>query len=109
MDRVDWEVGVDKVYITLYIEWMAIEWMANEGLLYSSGRSTPCSIVNLNRKEMKEKGGLYVCVRLIYFAIWQKSESCAVVSNSLGPHGLYSSWNSPDQNTRVETHGFFFS
>ena len=53
MGRVDWEVGVDKIYITLYIEWMAIEWMANEGLLYSSGRSTPCSIVNLNRKEMK--------------------------------------------------------
>ena len=45
----------------------------------------------LNRKEMKKKGGLYVCVRLIYFAIWQKSESCAVVSNSLGPHGLYDS------------------
>ena len=29
------------------------------------------------------------------------SESCSVVSNSLRPHGLYSSWNSPDQNTGV--------
>ena len=28
-------------------------------------------------------------------------ESCSVVSNSLQPHGLYSPWNSPGQNTRV--------
>ena len=30
-----------------------------------------------------------------------ESESCSVVSNSLGPHGLYSPWNSPGQNPRV--------
>ena len=30
-----------------------------------------------------------------------KSESRSVVSDSLQPHGLYSSWNSPDQNTGV--------
>ena len=29
------------------------------------------------------------------------SESHSVVSDSLQPHGLYSSWNSPDQNTGV--------
>ena len=29
------------------------------------------------------------------------SESCSVMSSSLQPHGLYSPWNSPDQNTRV--------
>ena len=29
------------------------------------------------------------------------SESCSVVSNSLLPHGLYSPWNSPVQNTGV--------
>ena len=28
-----------------------------------------------------------------------KSESCSVVSDSLRPLGLYSPWNSPDQNT----------
>ena len=28
-------------------------------------------------------------------------ESCLVVSNSLRPHGLYSPWNSPGQNTGV--------
>ena len=30
-----------------------------------------------------------------------ESESHAVVSNSLQPHGLYSPWNSPGQNTGV--------
>ena len=30
-----------------------------------------------------------------------ESESCSVVSNSLWPHGLYSPWNSPGQNTGV--------
>ena len=29
----------------------------------------------------------------------QKTESCSVVSESLQPHGLYSLWNSPGQNT----------
>ena len=29
------------------------------------------------------------------------SESLSVMSNSLGPHGLYSPWNSPGQNTGV--------
>ena len=28
----------------------------------------------------------------------------SIVSNSLGPHGLYSPWNSPDQNTGVGSH-----
>ena len=30
-----------------------------------------------------------------------ESESHSVVSDSLQPHGLYSLWNSPDQNTGV--------
>ena len=30
-----------------------------------------------------------------------QSESHSVVSDSLQPHGLYSPWNSPGQNTRV--------
>ena len=29
------------------------------------------------------------------------SESCSVTPDSLWPHGLYSPWNSPDQNTEV--------
>ena len=31
------------------------------------------------------------------------SESCSVVSDSLQPHGLYSPWNSPGQNTGVRS------
>ena len=31
-------------------------------------------------------------------------ESLSVVSNSLRPHGLYSPWNSPSQNTEVGSH-----
>ena len=31
--------------------------------------------------------------------ITYESEGCSVVSNSLWPHGLYSLWNSPGQNT----------
>ena len=30
-----------------------------------------------------------------------ESESCSVVSDSLRPHALYSSWTSPGQNTGV--------
>ena len=30
--------------------------------------------------------------------------SCSVMSDSLRPHGLYSLWNSPGQNTRVGSH-----
>ena len=33
-----------------------------------------------------------------------KSESCSVMFDSLQPHGLYSPWNSPCQNTRVGSH-----
>ena len=34
--------------------------------------------------------------------LWKwKWKSCSVVSDSLPPHGLYSPWNSPGQNTRV--------
>ena len=39
---------------------------------------------------------------------WSKkpseSESHSVVSDSSQPHGLYSPWNSPDQNTGVGSH-----
>ena len=35
------------------------------------------------------------------FHVLKWTESRSVVSNSLRPHGLYSPWNSPDQNTGV--------
>ena len=41
-----------------------------------------------------------------FFTVWatrvkSESESCSVLSHSLWPHGLYSPWNSPVQNTGV--------
>ena len=33
-----------------------------------------------------------------------KRASRSVVSDSLQPHGLYSAWNSPGQNTGVDSH-----
>ena len=35
-----------------------------------------------------------------------ENESHSVMSNSLQPHGLYSPWNSPGQNTGVGSHSF---
>ena len=35
-----------------------------------------------------------------------ESESCSVMSDSLWPHGLYSPWNSPGQNTGVGSLSF---
>ena len=31
-----------------------------------------------------------------------ESEMCSVLSDSLRPHGIYSPWNSPGQNTGVD-------
>ena len=43
---------------------------------------------------------LGLCPRPIgYHFAFSKSERCSVVSNSLQPHGLFSPWNSPGQNT----------
>ena len=45
------------------------------------------------------------------WSIWRnhypcESKSCSVVSDSLQPHGLYSPWNSPGQNTGVGSLSF---
>ena len=40
------------------------------------------------------------------FIYASESESHSVVSDSLQPHGLYSSWNSPGQNTGVDSLSF---
>ena len=41
-------------------------------------------------------------VRTIHTSL-TKVKSCSVVSDSLQPHGLYSPWNSPGQNTGVSS------
>ena len=40
-----------------------------------------------------------------YLAVKSESESRSVISNSLGPHGLYSPWNSPGQDTQGSNPG----
>ena len=45
---------------------------------------------------------MYLLIPFILNSVHEsKSESRSVVSYSLGPHGLYSPWNSPGQNTAV--------
>ena len=39
----------------------------------------------------------------VYLASRRISEGCSVMFNSLRPHGLYSPWNSPGQNTGVSS------
>ena len=41
---------------------------------------------------------------LFHSTMQSESESRSVVSNSLRPHGLYSPWNSPAQNTGEGSH-----
>ena len=36
-----------------------------------------------------------------YLTLLSENENCSVVSDALQPHGLYSPWNSPGQNTGV--------
>ena len=44
---------------------------------------------------------LYTWKFLVHVLLKPESKNHSVVSNSLQPHGLYSPWNSPGQNTRV--------
>ena len=54
-----------------------------------------------------EATALYTCTQKDTFCLLSacpdlcESESCSTVSNSLRPHGLYSPWNCPGQNTGV--------
>ena len=60
---------------------------------------------------------VYMCVDIcLYFSGLSaetakkqgESESRSVMSNSLQPHGLYTAWNSPGQNTRVGSRSFLW-
>ena len=49
-----------------------------------------------------EQGPNHVpCIVRRIFNHWKENESFSVMSDSLWPHELYSSWNSPGQNTGV--------
>ena len=43
---------------------------------------------------------------LVWSLLWSESESCSVVSKSLGPHELYSTWDYPGQKTGLGSLSF---
>ena len=45
-------------------------------------------------------------VAALMLLVFESSENCSVVSDSLRPHKLYSLWNSPGHNTGVGSHSF---
>ena len=76
----------------------AIEWdkiLANH--IYNKGLISRIfkRLLKLNNNNKKDQTSLFLRAK------WSESESRSVVSNSLWPHGLYSLWNSPSQNTGV--------
>ena len=44
---------------------------------------------------------IQICIQQIYIECLSESESRSVMFDCLRPHGLYSPWNSPGQNTGV--------
>ena len=58
--------------------------------------------VTKNQTWLRDRTTTYVYLTGIFMKS-EKSESCSVVSNSLWPHGLYSPWISPGQNTGVSS------
>ena len=70
---------------------------------YSQGRTVARKVTHLCTVFMYH---LYIlifhCITIFFiWAYFKQSESHWVVSDSLRPHGLYSPWNSPGQNTGV--------
>jgi len=59
--------------------------------------SSCLAMTNLDR-ELKSRDDILLTK---VYIVKVKSESCSVMSNCLWPHGLYSPWNSPGQNTGV--------
>ena len=59
-----------------------------------------CMLHNHCFKSWKDRAMQFCLIWLIHLH-WSCIVSCPVVSNSLRPHGLYSLWNSPGQNTGV--------
>ena len=100
------------------------------GMHETSARMWYTGKTQRDRVEKEVEGGsgwgTHVNPWLIHFNVWQKPLQCCkvislqlikinekkkeklkVVSDSLGPQGLYSPWNSPGQNTEVGSHSLF--
>ena len=62
------------------------------------------SAIRVRRGTLWGRGLLSVVGQAWAVCCGPESESCSVVSDPLRPHGLYSPWNSPGQNTGVGCH-----
>ena len=64
-----------------------------------------CLLMEETDTRQDKKVNMYMInkIYLTWFSldVLSEGESCSVVPNSLRPHGLYSPWNSPGQNTGV--------
>ena len=65
----------------------------------------------INKIHFKKKVLFWVFLNQSFMSLlmswkWSKSESCSAMSDSLQPHGLYSPWHFPGQNTRVGRFAF---
>ena len=82
------------------------EMWRNNYCLYKAFHSIITLLISYTFINMQHTSGNVTVLEDIIMEIWespctQKSESRSTVSNSLQPHGLYSPWNSPGQNTGV--------
>ena len=83
-----WWTGKPGVLQSTGLQRVGHDWVTE--LNWSQNRPSPYS--RLWKKVANTRSFLW---------IESESESHSVMSNSLGPHGLYSSWNSPGQNIGV--------
>ena len=75
----------------------------------STTHTAPWTVTEVSLRllpENRQVGNLRRCLQIWSLdttdpAKWKDSERHSVVSDSLQPHGLYSPWNSPGQNTGV--------
>ena len=58
-------------------------------------------ILSVSRKSNQPNGIMGKGYQQAFHVSGKWSESCSVMSDCLQPHGLYSPWNSPGQNTGV--------
>ena len=86
-----------KYQTTLSVSWETCVWVKEQQLESDMEKQT-------SSKLGKEYDKAIYCHPACCIYMQSESESCSVMSNSLQPHGLHRSWNSPGQNTRVSSH-----
>ena len=65
------------------------------------GKTFEEEMLGCDRKIMSSEAFSLRSLTHYVYSLWKWGESHSVVSDSLWPHGIYSPWNSPGQNTGV--------